>query len=31
MNMDIYKKEEEAQKKINTLTEELAHLKKKIQ
>jgi ABC-type enterochelin transport system substrate-binding protein len=29
--MDIYRKEEEAQKKINILSEEIAHLKKKTQ
>jgi hypothetical protein len=29
MTLDIYRKEEEAQKKISILTEELAHLKRK--
>jgi hypothetical protein len=31
MNLDIYKKEEEAQQKIKALSEEIVHLKKKTQ
>ncbi len=29
--MDIYKREEEAQKKINMLSEQIGHMKKKMQ